>query len=291
LFIHYGAHISATPDAARGIFHYALAMPIERAMPGGEKWDELAAHHLPRYLFACTLSPGKRVLDAGAGAGYGSALLAAQSAGAAADTVAIDIDAGTVDAARRQFGGERLTFLVDGCETLAAVRGPFDLIVNFENIEHLRKPDAFLAAACRQLAPGGALLVSTPDRANAPPFKNGKPDNPFHVTEWYRDEFAALLAQYFKVVDLRVQVESHGFAARREAVEALRQALAWANPVGTFLWRKLARTGTNRSWRAMESLAAATMADFPIVAPALAPVWGKSYYHFAICREPRTGGG
>ena len=47
----------------------------ERVVPGqvdADLWNE----HLARYAFAAPLAPGKRVLDAGCGSGYGSAELA-----------------------------------------------------------------------------------------------------------------------------------------------------------------------------------------------------------------------
>jgi SAM-dependent methyltransferase len=279
-------------------------MPIERAIPGGPLWDALAAHHLTRYLFALDLAAGKRVLDAGTGAGYGAALLASR----AARVLAVDIDAASIATAQKVFDLANLTYLVDDCHTLAATatacaeapgwrrpaagasggaNGGFDLIVNFENIEHLPHPEQFLAAAAKLLRPTGTLLISTPDRANTPPFKDGKPDNPFHMFEWYRDEFRALLAPHFATIDMKVQVQSYALRSREEAVDALKGALMWANPLGTFLWRKLTRTKSRtRSWRALDSLAAPALTDYPIVDAAMAAIWGTSYCHFAVCTNP-----
>ncbi len=262
------------------------AMSVERAVPGEAGWESLAPHHLARYLFAAGMARGKRVLDAGTGAGYGAALLKAESGGGAREVIGVDIDEGAIAAAGKTYGGEGVRFLVDDCQMLAKVTGPFELICNFENIEHLREPGRFLAAAAQLLAPGGALLISTPDRANTPPFKDGKPDNPYHFFEWYREEFLALLSPHFKKVEIRVQVESHGMRARADAVKALRQGITWSNPVMAFLWRKKGRVGKGRegrSWRAIEALAAGTVGDYPIVEQGLASIWGKSYAHFAIC--------
>ena len=47
----------------------------ERVIPGQVDVD-LLNEHLARYSFAARLARGKRVLDAGCGAGYGSAELA-----------------------------------------------------------------------------------------------------------------------------------------------------------------------------------------------------------------------
>lgn len=56
-------------------------MTVERATPGAEDWAELAAPHLARYLMVADLTAGRRVLDAGSGAGYGAAILCAGGAG------------------------------------------------------------------------------------------------------------------------------------------------------------------------------------------------------------------
>jgi len=262
-------------------------MSTERATPNTPEWAALAPHHLARYLFAAELAAGKRVLDAGTGAGYGAALL--QNAGAQ-EVRAIDIDAASIAAAQQSFPLPNLTFLTDDCHTLAHITGPFDLITNFENIEHLPHPEKFLARAAELLGGGGTLLISTPDRANTPPFINGKPANPYHHHEWTRDEFLSLLSPHFKYIDMRIQVQSHALASRLTAVDSLRQGLSWSNPVATFLWRKLARTNpspttrSTRSYKSLEALAAPTPADYPIVTPALAAIHGTPYCHFALCK-------
>src|SRR5262245_41812089 len=117
---------------------------VERAAPGEFEWKKLSAPHLARYLAAAELAPGCRVLDAGSGAGYGSALL--KQAGAIS-VQGVDIDADTVRRAREQFSEPGVEFLVDDCELLENVAGPFDLVCCFEVIEHLQRPDHFLRRA------------------------------------------------------------------------------------------------------------------------------------------------
>ncbi len=48
-------------------------------------------------------------------------------------------------------------------ERLPFTDGAFDVLVSLEGIEHLRKPYAFVAECRRVLAPGGWLLLSTPN--------------------------------------------------------------------------------------------------------------------------------
>ena len=67
--------------------------------------------------------------------------------------------------------------------------------MSFETIEHLREQEAMLAEFRRVLAPGGVLVISSPNR----PVYNegGGVENHFHVRELDRAELAALLAPAF----------------------------------------------------------------------------------------------
>ena len=160
------------------------------------------------------------------------------------------------------------------------------MICNFENIEHLPHPDRFLKRAASLLSDEGVLLVSTPDRLATPPFKDGKPDNPFHVNEWYRQEFASLLGEEFESVEMMSQVESYAHCARLEALAALRQGMFWGNPPLIAIWRKLrfGRSKQERPWKQLAGLAAPSPADYPILPLASADLLGKPFCHFAICK-------
>lgn len=263
-------------------------MTVERAVPGSEEWAELAAPHMARYLLVAEFTRGRRVLDAGAGVGYGAAIL---RAGGAAVVVGVDVDADAVAAARARFVAENLTFVVDDCERLEQVGGGWDVICCLEAIEHLRQPEAFLGRAGRLLAGDGVLVVSTPDRAATPAFANGRPRNRFHHHEWFTDEFVAMLRRHFLDIELRVQVETAALQARRAAVAAVREGLIACNPLATFVWRKWPfRRSPERGWKRLEGLAAPALGDYPIVPSAVAAVYGTPMFNVGICRRPRGGG-
>src|SRR5437588_7051338 len=101
----------------------------ERVIPGQVDVD-LLNEHLARYNFAARLARGKRVLDAGCGAGYGSAELA-QTAGR---VTAIDIAAEAVEFARAHYAAPNLSFEQASCTALPFENGAFDLVVAFEVI-------------------------------------------------------------------------------------------------------------------------------------------------------------
>ncbi|MCK9490286.1 MAG: class I SAM-dependent methyltransferase [Xanthomonadales bacterium] len=152
---------------------------------------EIWYEHWHRYVFALPLARGRRVLDAACGEGYGSALLART----ARSVTGVDVDADTITHAARRYGdADKLQFQ---CASVTAIDAPdasFDLIVSFETIEHLAEQAQMLAEFDRLLAPGGLLLISSPDRDN---YNAAGVANPFHVRELDRDEFEGLLAAHF----------------------------------------------------------------------------------------------
>jgi 2-polyprenyl-3-methyl-5-hydroxy-6-metoxy-1,4-benzoquinol methylase len=148
--------------------------------------------HLARYRFAAGLLRG-RVLDAGCGTGYGTAILA--SAPGVSAALGVDRDARAVAHARRYYAGAGASFaradlLAPGTTAL----GRFDGIACFEVLEHGPEPERLLEALDLLLAPGGRLLVSTPlgRGRDAPTLQ------PDHCFQLRRDEFAALLRPRFE---------------------------------------------------------------------------------------------
>lgn len=163
----------------------------ERYTP--ERDREIAQEHWHRYTFARPLAAGRRVLDAACGEGYGSAMMAA----AGARVLGLDIGEEVVAHARARYGA------VPGLEYARAdvtaldhlPDASFDLILSFETLEHVHEQERMLDGFARLLAPGGLLLVSTPDRHTYTDLTGV--ENPHHVRELYRPEFEALLAARF----------------------------------------------------------------------------------------------
>ncbi|GAB2490065.1 class I SAM-dependent methyltransferase [Arenimonas alkanexedens] len=163
----------------------------ERYTP--ERDREIAQEHWHRYAFARRLAPGRRVLDAACGEGYGSAMMA----DAGARVLGLDIGADVIEHARLRYGAmPDLAFGVADATALDDLpSASFDLVLSFETLEHVQDQERMLDGFARLLAPGGLLLVSTPDRHTYTDLTGV--ENPHHVRELYRPEFEAMLAARF----------------------------------------------------------------------------------------------
>ncbi|MDB5716691.1 MAG: hypothetical protein JWM38_118 [Sphingomonas bacterium] len=103
---------------------------------------------------------GKRALDLGCGAG----LLSEPLARLGAEVTAVDAAPENIAAARIHAEGQGLAidYRAGGIEAVAGER--FDLVVSMEVIEHVTDPAAFVRGMAYALAPGGLMILSTPNR-------------------------------------------------------------------------------------------------------------------------------
>lgn len=167
--------------------------------PTSELWGE----HRARYRFAARFAAGQRILDVASGAGFGLQMLRA----AGGRPIGVDYEAVVLRAGRML---DPTSWLVNGdAASLPLVDQAMDLVVSFETLEHVLRPQAMVQELRRVLKPGGRLILSTPNKAFGPPELHM--NNPFHLQEFTAPELRQLLCGTFANVRLYGQLPSAAY--------------------------------------------------------------------------------
>jgi 2-polyprenyl-6-hydroxyphenyl methylase/3-demethylubiquinone-9 3-methyltransferase len=103
---------------------------------------------------------GRTAIDVGCGAG----LLAEPLARLGAKVTGVDAAPENVAAARDHAAGQGLAISYFGGELAALPPSTFDLVTSMEVVEHVTDPAAFIGELAARLAPGGLMILSTPNR-------------------------------------------------------------------------------------------------------------------------------
>ncbi|MGC1269424.1 MAG: bifunctional 2-polyprenyl-6-hydroxyphenol methylase/3-demethylubiquinol 3-O-methyltransferase UbiG [Croceibacterium sp.] len=106
---------------------------------------------------------GRRALDVGCGAG----LLCEPLARLGAVVTGVDAAEANVEAARAHAAGSGLAIDYRHGELAAQGLGQFDLVTSMEVIEHVADKALFVRQLAAHLAPGGLMVLSTPNRTPA----------------------------------------------------------------------------------------------------------------------------
>jgi SAM-dependent methyltransferase len=186
----------------------------------GFAYDE--ARHLAAYLYARELARDRQVLDAGCGEGFGTVLLAET----ARRVTGIDYSPAAVAAATAAYRRPNLEFRHLDVYALPGLDLRFDLITNFQVIEHLPKPADFLIAVRAALKPEGVLMLTTPNRLTT------MSENPYHLREYTADELAALLRPIFSRVELKSMMGNATVRAFDEARARQVRRILRLDPLG-----------------------------------------------------------
>ena len=161
--------------------------------PGwGEDFDYDEARHLAAYFYARELAAGLEVLDAGCGEGFGTRYLAE----VAASVVGVDYSAEAVAACRSLWAHPSLRFECVDLTATSTFSETFDLVTNFQVLEHIVDEIPFLESLGSRLAAGGTLVLTTPNRLRS--FS----ENPYHIREYTAEELEALLRRVFPEVSV-----------------------------------------------------------------------------------------
>lgn len=166
-----------------------LALTGERTVPGIAPENYWFRRHQAAYLQLAGRLTGGRLLEVGAGEGYGTALLAERVTLACA----LDYDAAAIGHLASRY--PRLAAVRANLAALPLATGSMDSLVALQVIEHVWDHRQFLAECARVLRPGGLLLLSTPNRLTFSPGSDGvqPPLNPFHTHEFTAAELGKLV--------------------------------------------------------------------------------------------------
>lgn len=197
----------------------------ERYLP--EVHGPIRYEHLHRYALCRNLVAGERVLDIACGEGYGTAGLAST----ASEVIGVDIDARCVARARARYASDNLRFVTGSTSRIPLPDHSVDVVVTFETIEHVDDHNQFLTEIKRVLAPGGRLIVSTPDKDVYA--GHGEDDNEYHVHELTASEFSELLGKFFRHVTLGGQrLATASFVFPLRSPEVSHTYAAWKGDAG-----------------------------------------------------------
>jgi SAM-dependent methyltransferase len=183
-----------------------LPLTGERTVPGIPEENYWFRRHEVVYRAIAERCAGAVVLEAGCGEGYGADLLAR----GAARVLGLDYDPVTAAHAARRYPDVAVARA--NLVALPVRDGGCDAVVSLQVVEHLWDQDRFLGECRRALRPGGALLVSTPNRITFSPGRD-TPVNPFHTRELSAAELAGLVADA-GFADVEVLGVHHGPALR-----------------------------------------------------------------------------
>jgi SAM-dependent methyltransferase len=172
-----------------------LALTGERTLPDVPQENYWFQRHLVVYEWIAARVGGRRVIDMACGEGYGSDVLART----AAAVVGVDANPDAFEHARLRYTAPNLRFARALVEDFAE---PADAVVFLQTVEHLQDPGATLEHFRSLLGGNGTLYLSTPNVRTLAPAGAERSDNPWHVHEYRRAEFADLCRAHFETVEL-----------------------------------------------------------------------------------------
>ena len=225
---------------------------------GAYHWDELAPRRPTAYsarlhaLYGWFVDEAKRrrpglVVDVGCGDAALTHLIAESTPGS---VVGIEPEPAGVEFAQATLrrAGSRAEVVQGRGEDLPFADGEASMVVMCEVVEHIDPVEPLLEEAARILAPGGVLLVSTPQWQ--------KPElRPFHVREFRATELGETLERFFPRAEVLVSEPPRlydAYASNTLARLAVNTAaVAGANPFA----RRRPAAPERAGWRELHAIA------------------------------------
>jgi len=253
--------------------HSKLKYTGERIVPCKPELTEAYYGHLIAYVFASQYTMDRLVLDAGCGTGYGTNHLSKT----ARQAIGIDVSREAITYCRKNYARDNTDFVQMDATNMGFWNNVFDAICSFQVVEHIRDYDRYLSQMKRILKPCGILVISTPNKKTFNPY--GKPTS-FHFKEFYREEFEALLREFFKEVEIYGQ-----YKMIKEKRQRLIDALLRIGRSGmlNFMPLRLRKAIEERLVHKIDNPARYKLNDFTIIDDF---VEKSSMNIIAVCRKP-----
>jgi len=169
----------------------AINYTMVTEVPGLMASREQLAMLYTRYAYAAKFCDGKDVLEVGCGAGQGLAYLAKK----ARKVIGGDYTENLVRGAQQHYGGKVPVLRLDA-HALPFQPSSFDLILLYEAIYYLTKPERFLEECRRILRENGTLIICEANK------------------EWSDFNPSPLSTKYFSVRELSAVLKNYHFDAQ-----------------------------------------------------------------------------
>jgi SAM-dependent methyltransferase len=191
-------------------------------------------------------------------------------------------------AAGKYQSAERAAWVAASADRLPFGDGSVDLVACFQVLEHLPDARAFLCEVRRCLAPGGILLLTTPNL-----LVTGARPNPHHVHDYSPEDLRALLKSVFADVEVRGIFASDRVAGYRAKNDRIVRTIMRLDPLGLhrriptrlseFVHIRVTRLVRGRlNASSPDLISNLTTADFPISGDGVE----RSIDLLGICRVP-----
>jgi 2-polyprenyl-3-methyl-5-hydroxy-6-metoxy-1,4-benzoquinol methylase len=185
----------------------------ERHVPALDPESKNHYRHLTAYHYAIRFAEGRRVLDYGCGAGYGTNLIWRR--GRSDEVVGIDLSCEAIAYCRSTYADLATHYQTTTPGDIPFGDGSFDVVLFFQVIEHLTDDVRALDDIRRVLRPGGVVLLTTPNLLMEKATPNAaSPANQHHVREYTPASLGELCAKVFHSTQMLGVHGSHRVGGR-----------------------------------------------------------------------------
>lgn len=188
-----------------------ITVEVERLSTQGFLPHWVINEHNARYEFARHYVKNHNIVDCACGAGIGTLHFLRSGANY---IYGFDISNTAIEEARLNCVSDAVEFRVADALHLPLPDETIDVFISLETIEHIQDDKAFIKEIARLLKANGLLICSTPNREVTNPGSDlqAQPLNPFHIREYSKTEFRALLAAHFSSIELYGQNPKSDFS-------------------------------------------------------------------------------